>query len=610
MRTEQHLSFQSHDGVALFYRHWSSTSHLQPMTSDTKLTTNPSLLNQQEKRAIILFHRGHEHSGRILHLVNELNLPDFEFFAWDARGCGQSPGERGDAPNFAWMVRDAEHFFQHIQKMHQIKAENIAVVAQSVGAVIAATWVHDYVPNIRALILASPAFRVKLYVPFAVPGLRFMYNLRGNFFVNSYVKSRFLTHDEVRRESFNTDPLIARPISTKILVDLFDTSQRIVADAAAIHVPTQLLISGSDFVVRRKPQLTFFNNLSSTTKEQHILKGFYHDTLGEKDRHIAIDKAKIFIEKCFNSPIETPSLIGADKTGFTFIEAQKLAKTEKNPLKKFYWWCTKKGLQYAAKISDGVKLGIDTGFDSGSTLDYVYRNQPSGLTGFGRYLDFIYLQAIGWRGIRERKVHLEKLLKKAIISQQTTNKPVHIVDIAAGHGRYILETVTQLPKKPNSILLRDYSELNVQKGTHLIEQKGLREIARFEQGNAFSTEELTNLVIKPTIAIVSGLYELFGENQLLQDSLKGLAHSMLPGSILIYTNQPWHPQLEYIARALTSHREGQQWVMRRRTQLEMDQLVMEAGFTKQEMLIDEWGIFTVSVAIRNNTPSALDHKDE
>jgi hypothetical protein len=53
-----------------------------------------------------------------------------------------------------------------------------------------------------------------------------------------------------------------------------------------------------------------------------------------------------------------------------------------------------------------------------------------------------------------------------------------------------------------------------------------------------------------------------------------------------------------IARALTSHRDGVAWVMRRRTQAEMDQLVREAGFEKIAQRIDEWGIFSVSLARR------------
>ena len=64
---------------------------------------------------------------------------------------------------------------------------------------------------------------------------------------------------------------------------------------------------------------------------------------------------------------------------------------------------------------------------------------------------------------------------------------------------------------------------------------------------------------------------------------------------------PANPLREMIARALTSHRGGAAWIMRRRTQQEMDQLVAAAGFRKIEQRIDKWGIFTVSLA-RRRTP--------
>jgi Putative methyltransferase len=119
----------------------------------------------------------------------------------------------------------------------------------------------------------------------------------------------------------------------------------------------------------------------------------------------------------------------------------------------------------------------------------------------------------------------------------------------------------------------------------------------FQRADAFDAEQLALLEPAPDLAIVSGLYELFGDNAMVARSLGGLAAAMLPGSLLIYTNQPWHPQLEMIARCLTSHR-GNAWVMRRRSQGEMDQLVMAAGFQKFQQRIDPWGIFTVSVARR------------
>ncbi|MBK6407922.1 MAG: class I SAM-dependent methyltransferase family protein, partial [Holophagales bacterium] len=70
------------------------------------------------------------------------------------------------------------------------------------------------------------------------------------------------------------------------------------------------------------------------------------------------------------------------------------------------------------------------------------------------------------------------------------------------------------------------------------------------------------------------------------------------GGWLVYTNQPWHPQLEMIARLLTSHRGGVRWVMRCRSQREMDQLVEGAGFEKADQRVDEAGLFTVSLARR------------
>jgi hypothetical protein len=102
---------------------------------------------------------------------------------------------------------------------------------------------------------------------------------------------------------------------------------------------------------------------------------------------------------------------------------------------------------------------------------------------------------------------------------------------------------------------------------------------------------------RPTIGIVSGLFELFPSNAPVMDSLRGLSDAVEPGGFLIYTNQPWHPQVEFIARVLTN-REGRPWIMRRRTQAEMDELVRAAGFEKVRQESDQWGIFTVSLARR------------
>lgn len=579
MRTPQELFFDSFDQTRLFYRYWPA-------------------LSGDGKRAILLFHRGHEHSGRLQHLVDELDLPEFACFAWDARGYGHSPGPRGYSPSLGTSVKDLDSFVQHVSASYGIAPSDMAVVAQSVGSVQVVTWVHDYAPRVRCLVLASPAFKVKLYVPFARPGLRLLQALRGNFYVNSYVKARYLTHDPERIASYNSDPLITRPISVNILLALYEAADRVVRDAGAILTPTQLLISGGDWVVHIPPQREFFRRLGSPIKEEHEFPGFYHDTFGELERRQPIGRAREFILRLFAQPIQYPSRLDADLHGETRDEYDALQRPlPLLSLKGLQYAFTRGGLRLGALVSDGLRLGLTTGFDSGSTLDYVYRNQPSGRTALGRFIDRTYLDSPGWRGIRVRKQHLETLLRRAMELIRAKQQPVRLLDIAAGHGRYVLDAIAGEPR-PEQILLRDFSELNQRLGRALIEERSLGEIARFELGDAFDRASLAAIRPHPNLGIVSGLYELFPANAQVRDSLAGLAEALEPGGYLIYTGQPWHPQLELIARALTSHRGGAPWVMRRRTQAELDQLVEASGFRKLDQLTDDWGIFTVSLAER------------
>ena len=579
-RQAQERTFRSHDGTEIFYRFWPAVS-------------------AEARGAVVLFHRGHEHGGRMAHLIEELRMPDRAFYAWDARGNGRSAGERGYAPSFAALVRDIDCFMREIAARDSFDMQDIALIAQSFGAVLAAAWVHDYAPKLRAMVLASPAFSVKLYVPFAKEVIALWQRIKGRFFVNSYVKANLLTHDPVRIASFENDPLITRPIASNILVELYQHAARIVSDARAITVPTQLLLSGSDWVVRHAPQHEFFVNLGSRIKERHVLPGFFHDTLGERDRVEALDLIRPFLESRFAAPAEAVDLKQADVASYTRDEADRFA----SPLdslspKGLYWAMNRAFIRIGSWFSRGMKIGVTTGFDSGSTLDYVYENEPRGLGPIGRMVDRTFLDAIGWRGIRQRKANLEELIGSALAILKAAGRPTNILDIAAGHGRYVLDAIAKSPEQPTSVRLRDYSDLNVELGRKLIAERQFPASVSFQCADAFDGDGLAALDPAPDLAIVSGLYELFSDNTVIARSLGGLARAMQPGGLLLYTNQPWHPQLEMIARSLTSHRGGQAWVMRRRTQGEMDQLVEAAGFEKLDQRIDQWGIFTVSLARR------------
>jgi SAM-dependent methyltransferase len=255
-------------------------------------------------------------------------------------------------------------------------------------------------------------------------------------------------------------------------------------------------------------------------------------------------------------------------------------------------------LKTVGRLSDGIRIGWRHGFDSGQSLDYVYRNRASGITPLGKLIDRFYLSAIGWRGIRIRKRNLEKLVRNAIARVRTESKPVRLLDIASGPGRYMLDILKSDGGADISALLRDHNEDGLAQGRALAAQMSLTNVT-YAAGDAFDPDSLSTICPRPQVAVISGLFELFPDNALIQRSLQGLSSALAPGGYLVYTNQPWHPQIEMIARVL-DNRDHQPWIMRRRTQAEMDELVRVAGFEKISMEIDRYGIFTVSLARRRN----------
>lgn len=586
--TTTESGFNGSDGTRLFYRAWKPRS----------------LPAGRPQRALIFLHRGHEHSGRIGTLVERFGREQDWAFAYDARGHGYSPGERGDAPGFATLVDDLDCFVRHIGEQYGIAPEDMIVVANSVGAVVAATWVHDYAPRIRGLVMAAAAFSIKLYVPLAKTALRFARRFKPDLFVTSYIRPGMLTHSAQEAQAYAADPLIAKSISAKLLLELADTAQRIVADAAAIDVPVLMLAADKDYVVKEGPQRRFYDSLSSALKRYVRLEDCYHAVFYERDTSLAIQASRDFIAQCFDvEPLAPAHYLGADRSGHTARAYAAMERNESgNALSRAWFGLQRRMLGVLGPLSDGMRIGLKNGFDSGESLDYVYRNQAGGRLGIGAMIDRGYLDAVGWRGVRVRKAQLQHMLAERIAAHPV-EQPLRILDIASGSARYVLETVKRFQDRRIEVTLRDYMQYNVDNARRLADELQLTMPVTTELADAFSPDSYAALEGRYDIAVVSGLYELFSDNEQVLASLQGVVRSLRPGGFLIYTAQPWHPQLDMIAYTLVNHR-GLPWKMRPRPQAEMDGLVALAGARKIGTAIGTEGIFTVSLSRKDAAPGA------
>lgn len=553
--------FKSFDNNEIFYREWNYQPH---------------------QKSIIMIHRGHEHSERLNDIAQSSQFSKYNIFAFDLRGHGYTKTPTSSV--FMDYVRDLDAFSRFLSSQYDVNISDIFVVANSIGGVVASAWAHDFAPRIAGMALLAPAFKINLIVPLANEMITLGTKLKKGLIIKSYVKSKMLTHDPEQQKAYDTDPLISRSIDAELLIDLAKAGKRLVEDAEAVDTPTLILAAEKDHVVFNKEQKIFHDKLDTDLKKYEVLPGFFHGILFDTGKEKVYDKIVEFAEECFNKAAKQPTL-SPDR--FSVKEYEDLQNNVGNNLN---FKLQKFSLGKIGKLSNGMAIGLKYGFDSGASLDYVYQNQPKGKLGFGKMMDKNYLNAIGWKGIRIRKQHLLQLLEHNIQVLKEQGRKIKILDIAGGTGNYLFDIKEKYPDA--EIVINEFVKSNIEIGEKVIQKKGYQHI-RFTNFDCFDPETYKKLNFEPNITIVSGILELFGDNEMASRAIRGIASVSEKNAHLVYTGQPWHPQLQMIAYVLNNH-QNKDWIMRRRSQKELDRIMAFNSVQKENMLIDDFGIFTVS----------------
>jgi hypothetical protein len=111
--------------------------------------------------------------------------------------------------------------------------------------------------------------------------------------------------------------------------------------------------------------------------------------------------------------------------------------------------------------------------------------------------------------VRVRRQHLERLLQQAIERAHAEKGAVHLVDIAVGAGRYMLESLKRCQSMLPPSCATSSRKISRREKRSL--PAGLRTSPSFKE--FLDQQALARLTPRPDIAVVSGLYELFPDNE-------------------------------------------------------------------------------------------------
>lgn len=242
-----------------------------------------------EPKALVLVAHGFaEHSGRYLHVIEQLRDNNFSVLAVDFRGHGYSHGDRGYIEDFS---RYEEDLFCAL-KMAKEKSEGqkIFLLAHSMGAMVAIRFVAKHHHSLAGLVLSSPLVALKskglwwkkaavYLVAFLLPKLK----------ITTGIKGKHISSVPNVRKMYDEDPLIFKKIPVISIARIID-SCGLMNKLSPIKLPTLIQLSGNDLVVNKDMSKKWFSSISKKNKEATLkeYENFWHEIYNEANGEIAI----------------------------------------------------------------------------------------------------------------------------------------------------------------------------------------------------------------------------------------------------------------------------------------------------------------------------------
>lgn len=248
-------TFKGAGGLDLYYQSW------QP---------------EGQVRAIIaIIHGLGAHSGLFNHAVEYLIPQGYAVYAFDLRGHGRSPGQRGHINAWAEFREDLHTFLQRIQE--QGRGCMSFVWGHSLGAVIALDYALRFSESLQGIILTAPALG-KVRVPaFKVALGRMFSQVWPRFSLKVGIERGVSSRDSQVLAAYAQDPLRHEYGSARLATEFFAAQKWVQSHASDLRVPLLILHGSEDQVTSPEESLAFFQRVNFPDKEHYVYLGDYHD---------------------------------------------------------------------------------------------------------------------------------------------------------------------------------------------------------------------------------------------------------------------------------------------------------------------------------------------
>jgi alpha-beta hydrolase superfamily lysophospholipase len=276
-------TFTGAGGLDLYYQSW------QP---------------EGELRAIIaIVHGFGAHSGLFIDAVQHLLPLGYAIYAFDLRGHGRSPGQRGHINSWAEFREDLHTFLTRIQERGPSCA--CFLWGHSLGAAIAVDYALRFPQSLQGLILTAPALG-KVNLPVLKVALG---RMLSQVWPNFSMKVGFEKTTKLHSPNFisTQDPLRHEYGTARLAAEFFATEKWVENHASELQVPLLIVYSSGDKITPPEGSVAFFQKVSFPDKESYEYPGDYHDFYLDINYQKVLVDLEHWLEKHLDGEIDNPS---------------------------------------------------------------------------------------------------------------------------------------------------------------------------------------------------------------------------------------------------------------------------------------------------------------
>lgn len=252
---------QSGDGLELFIQDWSPEDDI--------------------KAVCILVHGLGDHSGRYTHLVKFLIESGIKVGAFDLRGHGRSQGKRGHSHSYNHLMDDIGLVLSHLWNVNP----NLPVFlyGHSMGGNLVINYALRKQSDLVGVISASPALRPAFEPPaLKIKAGRILYSILPSLTLNNELDLSGVSRDDTVITAYKADPLVHDRLSARLVIDLLDSGEWALDQAAKFSVPLLLMHGTDDKLTSHDVSHEFSQKTENCTF--YSFSGLYHELHNEPEK--------------------------------------------------------------------------------------------------------------------------------------------------------------------------------------------------------------------------------------------------------------------------------------------------------------------------------------